>query len=184
MYGAGAPLVILHGGWGCEMLSIRSSDRGAGRRAADHRPRSQRLRRLRSIERGRHRLPPSRGGRDICVIDALGLDPPVSLGTQRRGGRSRCMMALEAPDRIAGVIVEATHFFRRKPASRAFFETMRDRSGRPRRTSHRGAGREHGESWRDLISHQRRRMAANRRRTRRGTICTTAGSASSRARRS
>jgi len=36
------------------------------------------------------------------------------------------LMALAAPRSLSGLIVEATHVFRNKPASRAFFETMRD----------------------------------------------------------
>jgi hypothetical protein len=40
------------------------------------------------------------------------------------------LMGLSAPDRPSGIIVEATYVFRKKPASREFFETMmRDPDG-------------------------------------------------------
>ena len=62
------------------------------------------------------------------------------------------MMALEAPDRIAAVIAEATHFFRRKPASRAFFETMRDRPDDLGERTAAALAAEHGESWQRILS--------------------------------
>lgn len=51
----------------------------------------------------------------------------------------------------SGVIVEAAHFFRRKPASRECFDTMmRDPDGLGERVT--GVlAREHGDGWRDPI---------------------------------
>jgi pimeloyl-ACP methyl ester carboxylesterase len=60
-------------------------------------------------------------------------------------------MGLTQPDRLAALIVEATHLYRSKPASRAFFETM---MRNPEGLGDRVAGvlaREHGVSWRDVI---------------------------------
>jgi pimeloyl-ACP methyl ester carboxylesterase len=86
----------------------------------------------------------------ICVLDALGLDKPVLWG-HSDGAIIALRIGLMAPARIAGVIAEATHFFRRKPASRPFFETM---SGEPEQLGERVAtvlARDHGEKWRALI---------------------------------
>jgi len=61
------------------------------------------------------------------------------------------LAGLAAPGLLSGLIVEATHLFRGKPASREFFETMRanpDGLG-PRVTD--VLAREHGEDWRDWI---------------------------------
>jgi pimeloyl-ACP methyl ester carboxylesterase len=86
----------------------------------------------------------------LAVIDALGLERPVVWG-HSDGAVIALLMGLAAPDRLSGLIVEATHFFRRKPASRAFFETMmRDPDGLGERVTA-VLQREHGDGWRDLI---------------------------------
>ena len=86
----------------------------------------------------------------LDLIDALGLERPVVWG-HSDGAVIALLMGLSAPDRIGGLIVEAAHFFRSKPASRAFFETMlRDPDGLGERVS--GVlAREHGELWREVI---------------------------------
>ena len=61
----------------------------------------------------------------IRVLDALGLARPIVWG-HSDGAVIALRLGLTAPSRVAGIIAEATHFFRDKPASRAFFETMRD----------------------------------------------------------
>jgi pimeloyl-ACP methyl ester carboxylesterase len=61
------------------------------------------------------------------------------------------LMGLSRPDRLRGLIVEAAHFFRRKPVSREFFETMmRDPDGLGERVTS-VLAREHGDRWGDLI---------------------------------
>jgi len=60
-------------------------------------------------------------------------------------------MGLTRPDRVVALIVEAAHFYRSKPKSREFFETMMND---PDGLGDRVAGilaAEHGDSWRDLI---------------------------------
>src|SRR5712692_5955618 len=86
----------------------------------------------------------------FAVIDALGLDRPVLWG-HSDGAVIALLMGLAQPDRLASLIVEATHLYRNKPASRAFFEMMmRDPDGLGERVT--GVlAREHGESWRDVI---------------------------------
>src|SRR6185295_7030935 len=61
----------------------------------------------------------------FAVIETLGLERPVLWG-HSDGAVIALLMGLAAPERIGGLIVEATHFYRNKPASRGFFETMRD----------------------------------------------------------
>src|SRR5262249_52679703 len=58
---------------------------------------------------------------------------------------------LMAPRRIDRIVAEATHFFRRKPASRAFFETMRDRPDDLGERVVSILDRDHGPRWRALI---------------------------------
>ena len=148
--GAGRAIVILHGGWG---YAIYPFDRQIAALAARHRivapdrtgyGGSGRIARQ---ETDFHHLA---AAETFAVIDALGLDRPVVWG-HSDGAVIALLMGLSNPGRLGGLIVEAAHFFRRKPASRGFFETMmRDPDGLGARVA--GVlAREHGDGWRDLI---------------------------------
>jgi pimeloyl-ACP methyl ester carboxylesterase len=148
--GAGAPVVILHGGWGYEVYPF-------DRQIAD-------------LERDHRLVIPDRTGygqsgrlaaqevdfhlraadETFAVIDALALQRPVLWG-HSDGAVIAILMALERPERLRAVILEATHLRRDKPASRPFFDTMmRDPDGLGDRV---GAilARDHGAGWRDVI---------------------------------
>jgi pimeloyl-ACP methyl ester carboxylesterase len=80
----------------------------------------------------------------------LGLERPVLWG-HSDGAVIALLMALAAPERIGGVMAEATHFFRNKPASRAFFDAMMaDPDGLGERVTT-VLAREHGAGWHGLI---------------------------------
>jgi pimeloyl-ACP methyl ester carboxylesterase len=86
----------------------------------------------------------------LAMIEALGLERPVLWG-HSDGAVIALLTALAAPERIGGVIAEATHFFRNKPASRVFFDGM---MGDPDALGERVTSvlaREHGTGWRDVI---------------------------------
>jgi pimeloyl-ACP methyl ester carboxylesterase len=149
-HGTGQPLVILHGGWGYEIYPF---DRQIAALGSDHRivipdrtgyGLSGRLVRQAS-DFHRHAA-----GETFAVIDALGLERPVLWG-HSDGAVIALLMALAAPERLRASIVEATHLYRAKPASRAFFETMRDNPDGfgPRVVD--ALAREHGDGWRELI---------------------------------
>jgi pimeloyl-ACP methyl ester carboxylesterase len=148
--GAGPPIVFLHGGWGYEIYPLdrqiealtsqfrivipdRSGYGGSG-----------------SVET----LPADFHHRAVAetrsFVHALGLDRPILWG-HSDGAIIALLFALAAPDRITGVVAEATHYFKRKPASRAFFETMMENP------TSLGAGviasleRDHGERWRHVL---------------------------------
>jgi pimeloyl-ACP methyl ester carboxylesterase len=148
--GAGRPIVILHGGWGYEMYPF---DRQIAALASDYRivipdrtgyGRSGRLERQQTDF---HRLA---AAETWAVIDALKLDHPIVWG-HSDGAVIAFLMGLSDPERLSGVIVEAAHLYRSKPASREFFETMiRD----PDSLGERVIGvlaHDHGDRWRDLI---------------------------------
>ena len=83
-------------------------------------------------------------------MDALGLDRPVVWG-HSDGAVIALLMALATPDRVSGLIVEAAHFFRSKPASRELFDAMMHD---PDSLGDRVAAvlaRDHGHGWRDVI---------------------------------
>jgi pimeloyl-ACP methyl ester carboxylesterase len=86
----------------------------------------------------------------VAVIDTLALTSPVLWG-HSDGAIIALLVALASPARVAGVIVEATHLWKRKPASRAFFQAaIADPDGL-------GPGvtaileRDHGPRWREVI---------------------------------
>jgi len=57
----------------------------------------------------------------LALIEAVHRDWPILWG-HSDGAIIALLIGLQAPHRIAGAIVEATHYFRHKPASRPFFE--------------------------------------------------------------
>jgi pimeloyl-ACP methyl ester carboxylesterase len=120
--GRGNPLVILHGGWG---YGIYPFDR-----------------QIAEFESQFHILIPDRssyghstrvGGEmpldfhrraaqeTFAFLDALSIERAILWG-HSDGSVIAAMMGLIAPERCAGVILEAFHFLRRKPGSRSFFE--------------------------------------------------------------
>jgi pimeloyl-ACP methyl ester carboxylesterase len=149
-FGAGRPLLILHGGWGYEIYPFD--------------------RQIAALERDHHVVIPDRSGyggsgrlpgqevdfhrraaaETFALIEALRLDRPVVWG-HSDGAVIAILMALADPDRLRGVILEATHLYRSKPASRAFFDAMmRDPDALGERVAA-VLARDHGESWREVI---------------------------------
>ena len=148
--GAGPPIVILHGGWGYEIYPF---DRQTAALAASHRvvaPDRTGYGGSGRLERQATDFHHRAAAETFAVIDTLGLERPVVWG-HSDGAVIALLMGLASPDRLSGLIVEAAHFFRRKPASREFFETMlRDPDGLGERVTA-ALAREHGDGWRDLI---------------------------------
>ena len=148
--GAGPPIVILHGGWGYD---IYPSDRQIAALAATRRvvaPDRTGYGGSGRLERQDTDFHRRAAAETLAVIEALGLERPVVWG-HSDGAVIALLMGLAEPDRVSGLVVEATHFFRNKPASREFFETMiRDPDGLGERVTA-VLAREHGDRWRDLI---------------------------------
>ncbi len=148
--GAGRPIVILHGGWGYEIYPF---ERQIAALAVDYRVVAPDRTgyggsgRLLRQETDFHRRA---ADETFAVIEALRLERPVVWG-HSDGAVIALLMGLADPDRLRGLIVEAAHFFRRKPASRPFFDAMmQDPDGLGDRVT--GVlAREHGDLWRDLI---------------------------------
>jgi pimeloyl-ACP methyl ester carboxylesterase len=148
--GSGRPVVILHGGWGYEIYPFDRQVTALAatcRLVAPDRTGYGRSGRLERQETGFHRRA---AAETMAVIDALGLEAPVVWG-HSDGAVIALLMGLDHPGRLGGLIVEAAHVFRRKPASREFFEAMmRDPDGLGERVTA-VLAREHGAGWRDLI---------------------------------
>jgi pimeloyl-ACP methyl ester carboxylesterase len=87
----------------------------------------------------------------LAVVDALGVARPVLWG-HSDGAVIALLAALANGDRVAGVVVEATHLFRRKPRSRPFFDSMADN---PRALGGRVTAvlaQDHGDRWPEVIA--------------------------------
>ena len=148
--GTGTPLVILHGGWGYEIYPF---DRQLPALAAAHRviiPDRTGYGGSGTLERQEVDFHQRAAGETFAVIEALELERPVLWG-HSDGAVIALLAGLAAPARLSGLIVEATHLLRSKPASREFFETMMvNPDGLGARVAD-VLAREHGERWRDLI---------------------------------
>jgi len=153
--GAGSPLLFLHSGWGYEIYPF---DRQIAALASTHRivipdrsgyGRSGAIAAL-AVDFHARAADETRG-----VIEALALDRPVVWG-HSDGGIIALLLALAAPTLVAGVIAEATHFYRRKPRSRAFFESMRDKPETLSESVTSVLAHDHGTRWPDVIERHSR----------------------------
>ena len=121
--GDGPPIVILHGGWGYDAYPF---DRQIAALASRHRiviPDRTGYGRSEPIDTLAAGFHQSAAEETLAVIEALQLDRPILWG-HSDGAIVALLIGLQAPDRIAGAIVEATHYFKHKPASRPFFEAI------------------------------------------------------------
>jgi pimeloyl-ACP methyl ester carboxylesterase len=149
--GDGPAIVFLHGGWGYEIYPF---DRQIDALGSRHRivvpdrsgyGGSGSLSEL-PVDFHRRAMEETR-----AVIDALEIERPVLWG-HSDGAIIALTLGLAAPDRIAGAIVEATHYYRFKPGSRAFFE------GAIANPQSLGDGvaavmaRDHGDRWQEIVA--------------------------------
>jgi 3-oxoadipate enol-lactonase len=149
--GDGPPLVFLHGGWGYQIYPFDSQINAFGndfKILMPDRTGYGRSQRIKDFPVDFH----SRAAREVrSFIDALGLERPVLWG-HSDGAVIATLMGLADPARYSGLILEAFHYYRVKPGSHDFFETMAsspDGLG-PRVTAALAA--DHGEDyWRELI---------------------------------
>lgn len=121
-FGQGPPLIFLHGGWGYGVYPFDSQ--------------------IAAFQKGHRILIPDRSGYGkssrvdgemaldfhqnaaqemLAFLDALGI-PRAILWGHSDGAVISAMMGMLAPQRCACIILEAVHYFRKKPASRGFFE--------------------------------------------------------------
>lgn len=143
-------LVVLHGGWGARIYSFD--------------------RQIAALDRHRVIVPDRTGygasetidvqpvdfhqraaEETLAVLDALGLGR-ASFWGHSDGAVIAFKVALMAPDRVDRIVAEATHFFRRKPRSRVFFESMRDRPEQFGGRVSKALEIDHGSRWRALLT--------------------------------
>jgi pimeloyl-ACP methyl ester carboxylesterase len=149
--GTGSPLVFLHGGWGYEIYPFDKQIAALGDRFRILIPDRTGYGRSRRIDHVPSDFHQRAASETLRLLDALHLERPVLWG-HSDGAVIAAMIGLAEPERIKAVIFEAFHFYRSKPGSRAFFETM---AGDPALLGERVGttlARDHGEDyWRKLI---------------------------------
>jgi len=151
-YGSGPPLVFLHGGWG---YGIYPFDR-----------------QIETFAKQFRILIPDRSGyghstrlsgemplnfhclaaeETVAVLDALGIRKAILWG-HSDGSVIAAMIGLRFPDRCERLILEAFHFFKRKPRSRRFFERFGSRPEDLSEETQNLLSADHGENhWQRVI---------------------------------
>jgi pimeloyl-ACP methyl ester carboxylesterase len=153
--GAGRPLVFLHSGWGYEIYPF---DRQIPVFAPHHRiisPDRSGYGRSTPIDSLPSDFHLRAAAETRALIDELGLEQPVVWG-HSDGAIIALLLALASPTLVTGVIAEATHFYRRKPRSRAFFESMIGEQRALGESVAKVLARDHGERWPDVIERHSR----------------------------
>jgi pimeloyl-ACP methyl ester carboxylesterase len=149
--GAGPPVVILHSGWGWQAYPFDAQLAGLGgefRVVAPDRTGYGSSPRLPSFPEGYHRL----FAREcLGVMDALGIER-ASVWGHSDGAVVAAWMAIEAPDRVRGLVLESCHFWRAKSASRPFFEAAASTPEDFGSGMVEALRRDHGEPrWREVV---------------------------------
>lgn len=146
-FGAGEPLVFLHGGWGYGVYPF-------DKQIAALRDEYLVLIPDRSGYGGSSRVPgemaldfhEQAAQETIAVLDALGVDRAVFWG-HSDGAVIAAKIGLTAPRRCEGLILEAFHLLRRKPGSRAFFERFAARPEDLGDDTKQLLTADHGQDW-------------------------------------
>ncbi len=150
-YGAGVPLVFLHGGWGYEVYPFDAQISALQDRFRILIPDRSGYGKSMSIAEQPVDFHSGAAIETLRLLDALDIDRAAFWG-HSDGAVIAALIGLAAPSRAIGLIFEAFHFYRNKPRSRAFFEAMQ---ANPESIGSRASAvlaREHGGAyWRELI---------------------------------
>ena len=147
--------MFLHGGWGYEIYAI---DRQIAELSTAHRfivPDRTGYGRSAPIDSFPVDFHRRAMDETHAVISGLGLERPVVWG-HSDGAIIALLLALAAPAMVAGAIVEAAHFYRRKPRSRAFFESVAADPSSVGESVAAVLAREHGPRWMRLLEQHAR----------------------------
>ena len=151
--GEGVPVILLHGGWGYSLNPFNRQQkklRDEFRVICPDRSGyggSTRLNNGFSTD-FHHRA----AAETLSLLDALDIERAFFWGLSD-GAVIAAILGFTAPERVRGLILEAFHYYRMKPSSREFFETL---AHQPEALGTELCGRfalEFGEkNWRDLIT--------------------------------
>jgi len=148
----GMPFVFLHGGWGYGMYPIDRQIEALGER---HRIIIPDRSGYGCSTRLAGELPADFHYRaaleTLRLLDSLSIDRAVLWG-HSDGAVIAAILGFTAPERVAGLILEAFHYFRLKPASKRFFEALVDQPEALGQELCARFAQEHGaDYWRTLL---------------------------------
>lgn len=150
-YGQGAPLLILHGGWG---YGIYPFDLPIARLVNDFRvliPDRSGYGRSTQISGFAIDFHQRAAEEMLLFLDELGIERTFLWG-HSEGAVIAAKMALAAPDRVEGIVFEAFHFFRAKQQSRELFRVPAQEPGRLSERVRATLAVEHGDPyWSQLL---------------------------------
>jgi len=151
--GAGTPLIFLHGGWGYEVYPIARQLPALSERCRIIIPDRSGYGRSTKLA---GELPADFHYRaateTLLFLDAMRIERAVFWG-HSDGAVIAAILGFTAPERVGGLILEAFHYFRSKPASKRFFETLAHQPEMLGEELCERFAREHGrDSWRHLIT--------------------------------
>jgi pimeloyl-ACP methyl ester carboxylesterase len=153
--GAGPTLVLLHGGWGYSLNPFALQQEKLAQRFRVICP--DRSGYGRSAHLAHHQELPLdfhyRAAREtVDILDSLNLKQ-VYLWGHSDGAVIAAILGFTAPERVRGLVLEAFHYYRQKPRSREFFETLAARPEALGREMCERFVREFGpQDWRHLIT--------------------------------
>ncbi len=149
--GSGVPLIFLHGGWGYEIYPFDKQIEAFSKHFKILIPDRSGYGRSARIDTMPSDFHNHAAEEMLRFLDALNIEQSFLWG-HSDGAVIAAKMALTAPERFFGIILEAFHYYKFKPASQGFFETMmRDPAQLGDRVIHILANA-HGENyWRKLI---------------------------------
>ena len=146
----GAPLLVLHGGWGYEFYPFDAQIAALPERriVIPDRTGYGRSPRIAALPPRFHQ---AAAVEHEALLDALGIARCAIWG-HSDGAVIAAIMALRRPSRISAIVLEALHLDRAKPRSREFFQAMIERPDEfgPRVTAQLAA--DHGDDyWRTVL---------------------------------
>ena len=151
--GEGLPLLFLHGGWG---YGIYPFNRQIGALRDEYRMiipdrggygRSTRI--LQDLPSNFHHRA---AAETLIFLDSLDIERAFLWG-HSDGAVIAAIIGFTAPDRVSGLILEAFHYYKSKPASREFFETLAYQPEALNAELGERFAREHGaDYWQKLIT--------------------------------
>lgn len=153
--GSGPPMLFLHSGWGYEIYPF---DRQLPAFAPRHRvviPDRSGYGQSTSIDTLPSDFHQRAADETRAVMAGLGLERPVVWG-HSDGAIIALLLALAAPGQVRSVIAEATHFYRRKPRSQAFFESMIGERRALGDSLTAALARDHGAGWPQVLERHSR----------------------------
>jgi 3-oxoadipate enol-lactonase/4-carboxymuconolactone decarboxylase len=146
--GAGAPLALLHGGWGWEAYPWDVAALAARHRVvAPDRTGYGGSGRLAALPDGFHRR---MAEETLLVLDALGIGRTALWG-HSDGAVVAAWAALLAPERVSALVLEAFHVFPGKPSSLEFFTNAVESPEAFGPAVVEALRRDHGPSWREVV---------------------------------